>query len=45
MNGPEPRCVCGPDSTGEAPGEQPDCPVHGIDAEWGEEPGIGEDPF
>jgi len=25
---PQP-CICGPDSTGEAPDERPDCPVHG----------------
>jgi hypothetical protein len=41
-----PQCICGPDSTGEAPDERPDCPVHGIDAEWGEEyPEDAEEPF
>lgn len=24
-----PRCICGPDETGEAPDCRPDCPVHG----------------
>lgn len=29
---PSARCNCGPDSTGEAPDERPDYPVHGEDA-------------
>ena len=24
-----PRCTCGPDQSGEAPDERPDCPAHG----------------
>jgi hypothetical protein len=41
-----PQCICGTDSTGEAPDERPDCPVHGIDAAWGEEyPEDAEVPF
>lgn len=26
------RCTCGPDETGEAPDERPDCPAHGQNA-------------
>lgn len=31
MNGIDPQqCICGPDRTGEAPDERPECPVHGV---------------
>jgi hypothetical protein len=39
------RCICGPDSTGEAPDERPDCPVHGLDAAWGDTGWEGPPPF
>ena len=40
-----PRCVCGPDSTGEAPDERPDCPVHGLDAAEGDTGWDGPAPY
>lgn len=42
---PGPNCICGPDSTGEAPDERPECPVHGFDAEWGDTGWEGPGPF
>ena len=30
---PDVRCICGPDWTGEAPDERPDCPMHGLTAQ------------
>jgi hypothetical protein len=39
-----PRCTCGPDQSGEAPDERPDCPAHGshrLTQPEGPRPGAG----